>query len=100
MVLDLPWDLEGGINATFMCYPDWFDIDSTNRLSKPNVAREFNKFLSFHTDKTFRNDLFSGLLRGFFIPVMNSSILLPSNSSITPLLSLSMMLAHSRYLAI
>lgn len=54
-----PWDLEGGINATFMFYPDWFDIDSTNRLSKPNVAREFNKFLGFHTDKTFRNDLFS-----------------------------------------
>ena len=42
-----PWDLEGGINATFMFYPDWFDIDSTNRLSKPNVAREFNKFLVF-----------------------------------------------------
>ena len=44
-----PWDLEGGINATFMFYPAWFDIDSTNRLCKPNVAREFmlNKWITY-----------------------------------------------------
>jgi len=54
-----PWDFETGVNATFMFYHDWFDIDSTNRLTKRNVAREFNKFLQFHANKTFQNEFFS-----------------------------------------
>ena len=56
-----PWEYEDyeNVNSQFYFKRDWFDIDTTNKIPKWNIPIEFNKFLTFHCQKTFQNSVVS-----------------------------------------